>query len=256
MSEHRFLKVSVDDGVARVVLNRPPLNIFTTEMVEELNRVLEGLSGEPALRALVLAAEGKAFSAGVAVEDHLGDRVAPMLEAFLGTFRLLRSVGVPTVSAVQGPALGGGCELACFADLVIASEAATFGQPEIRLGTIAPLAALHLPSRIGLPRTLQLLLSGDVIRAEEAVRIGLVDQVVPPERLTEAVEGALAKFRDKSSPALRYTKEAVLSAMGLPFEEALERVKALCLEELTKTEDAAEGLRSFLEKRPPVWQHR
>ena len=204
------LAVENDGAVARIILRRPPLNILTVEMLEDLNQVLHGLREAPRLRAFVLAAEGKAFSAGVAVEDHLPDKAALMLATFNETFRLLRGLACPMISAVQGPALGGGCELACFADLVFASESATFGQPEIKLGVFPPMAALHFPHRIGLARTLQFVLTGDIISAREAERIGLADRVVPPAELFSAVDNAVAGFRAKSAPALRLTKRAVL----------------------------------------------
>jgi cyclohexa-1,5-dienecarbonyl-CoA hydratase len=251
----RFLSVRNDGAVGRIVLRRPPLNVMHVEMIEELNRALRDLRYEPGLRALVLAAQGKCFSAGVAVEDHLPEKVQPMLGAFHDTFRQLRRLACPTIAAVQGPALGGGCELACFADWVIASENATFGQPEIKLGVFPPVAAIHFPHRIGLARTMQLLLSGEILTAHEAERIGLVDRVVAPEKIEEAVEIVVASLREKSGPALRLAKRAALAAEGLGFEEGLREVERIFLEDLMRTRDAGEGLRAFLEKRAPAWRH-
>lgn len=256
MAEYRFLRLEVADGVARLVLARPPLNILTIEMMEELKGALERVQALPEVRALVIAAEGKAFSAGVAVEDHLGDRVKPMLEAFHRIFHLLRALPCPTVAAVQSAALGGGSELATFCDWVIAADNATFGQPEVKVGVFPPIAAVHYPNRIGLARTLQLLLTGEVIGAKEAERIGLVDRVVPPGELQAAVEETLAKLRDKSRAVLALTRRAVLDPAGQPFEAALRAVEALYHSELMATEDAHEGLRAFVEKRPPIWKHR
>ena len=256
MAEYRFLRLEVADGVARLVLARPPLNILNIEMMEEVNAALERVQALHEVRVLVIAAEGKAFSAGVAVEDHLGDRVKPMLEAFHRIFHLLRALPCPTVAAVQGAALGGGSELATFCDFVIASETATFGQPEIKVGVFPPIAALHYPSRIGLARTLQLLLTGEVIGAKEAERIGLVDRMVPAAQLPSAVEEVLAKLSDKSRAVLALTRRAVLDAAGQPFEAALRAVETLYHAELMATEDAHEGLRAFVEKRAPTWRHR
>lgn len=177
-----------------------------------------------------------------------------MLTAFHQTFRLLQALACPIISAVQGPALGGGCELACFADLVIAAESATFGQPEVKLGVFPPIAALYFPHRIGLARTLQLLLSGDAISAHEAERIGLVDRVVPFEELRTAGEETAARFREMSGAALRLTKRAVLAGIGRDFEAGLREMESLFFGELMSTQDALEGLRAFLEKRPPVWR--
>jgi len=256
MAEYKFLRLEVADGVARLVLARPPLNILTIEMMEELNGALERVQALPEVRALVIAAEGKAFSAGVAVEDHLGDRVKPMLEAFHRIFHLLRALPCPTVAAVQGAALGGGSELATFCDFVIASETATFGQPEIKVGVFPPIAAVHYPNRVGLARTLQLLLTGEVISAREAERIGLADRVVPAAELPAALEETLAKLRDKSRAVLALTRRAVLDPAGQPFEVAIRAVETLYHTELMATEDAHEGLKAFVEKRPPVWKHR
>ena len=256
MAGYKFLRLEVADGVARLVLARPPLNILNIEIMEELNGALERVQALPEVRALVIAAEGKAFSAGVAVEDHLGDRVKPMLEAFHRIFHLLRALPCPTVAAVQGATLGGGSELATFCDFVIASETATFGQPEIKVGVFPPIAAVHYPSRIGLARTLQLLLTGEVIGAKEAEGIGLVDRVVPAAQLPAAVEEVLVKLRDKSRAVLALTRRAVFDAAGQPFEAGLRAVEALYHSELMATEDAHEGLQAFVEKRPPVWKHR
>ncbi len=256
MSGERFIRAGVTDGVGQITLARPPLNILTIGMMEEINEALRGLAGRPDLRALVLAAEGKAFSAGVAVEDHLGDRVKSMLEAFHQIFRHLHALDRPTVAAVQGAALGGGAELATFCDLVIASENATLGQPEIKVGVFPPIAVLRYPQRVGEARALQLLLSGEVLSAEAAERIGLVDCVVPPDKLEEAVAAAVARFTDKSAVVLRLTKRAVREAGGRAFDEALAVLEALYLNELMRTEDAEEGLRAFVEKRPPAWKNR
>jgi cyclohexa-1,5-dienecarbonyl-CoA hydratase len=252
----QFVSLESDGTVARIVLRRPPLNILHLDMIHELSRALRQLEAEPALRALVLAAEGKAFSAGVAVEDHLPDRVQATIPAFHEVFRQLRRLSCPLVAAVQGAALGGGCELACFADWVLASEAASFGQPEIKLGSFPPLAAAHFPRRIGLARTLRLLLTGETLGAAEAERIGLADRVVPAGELAGAVEQVLDQLRGKSAPVLGLAKQAVFQGLGRDFDSALDQAERLFLEQLMKTADATEGLEAFLGKRPPAWKHR
>ena len=256
MSGERFIRSQVEGGVARITLARPPLNILTIEMMAELNGALARLPARPDLRAVVLAAEGKAFSAGVAVEDHQGDRVKPMLETFHQIFRHLHALDCPTVAAVQGAALGGGAELATFCDVVIAAENATLGQPEIKVGVFPPIAALHYPTRVGEARARELLLSGRVLPARDAERLGLVDRMVPADELQDAVAAAVAEFTDKSAVVLRLTKRALRLGRDDAFESALGRLEALYLEELMATEDAAEGLRAFVEKRPPVWTNR
>ncbi len=250
------IKVESDGNVARLVLDRPPLNILDLEALRELNRALRDLRADDALRALVISAEGKAFSAGVSVEDHLPERIELTLGAFHDVFRQLRRLGCPTVAAVQGAALGGGCELACFADFVIASESASFGVPEIKLGVFPPIAAVHFPERIGLARTLQLVLSGDVLPAAEAARIGLVDRVVAATALAGAVETLVARLKEKSASSLRLAKRAVLRTSARDFDARLVEAETAFLDELMKTSDAVEGLRAFMQKRPPAWSHR
>ena len=253
---YRFIRCSETSGVARIVLRRPPLNILTIEMMEEVVAALTWAGTLPALKAVLLAAEGKAFSAGVDVEDHRGDRVKPMLETFHRIFRLMHDLDCPTVAAVQGAALGGGAELATFCDLVIVSDTATIGQPEIKAGVFARIAALHYPLRVGPHRALQLLLSGRVLGAAEALQIGLVDRLVPAQALDDAVEAELGRFAAQSGAVLRLTKRAVRESLGVPFHLALSQLEDLYQYQLMATEDASEGLRAFVAKRPPLWSNR
>ncbi len=256
MNEYRFIRCSEDSGVARITLARPPLNILTIEMMEDVSAALQWAAGLPALKVVLLAAEGKAFSAGVDIEDHRGDRVKPMLDAFHRIFRDLKALDCVTVAAVQGAALGGGAEVATFCDLVIASEAATFGQPEIKVGVLAPIAVLHYPLRVGPHRALQLLLSGRIVGAAEALAIGLVDRVVAPDKLAGTVEEEIGRFTVQSAVVLRLTKRALRESLGSPFHSALGQIEDLYRYELMATEDAQEGLRAFGEKRQPVWTNR
>jgi cyclohexa-1,5-dienecarbonyl-CoA hydratase len=256
MSEYAFVRFREHYDVARLTLARPPLNIMTTEMMGEINAVLARAAKNPSLKVVVLEGEGRAFSAGVAVEDHLGARMKPMLEAFHQIFRGLRALECVTVAAVHGAALGGGAELATFCDLVVASERATLGQPEVKVGVFPPIAAIHYPARVGPARALRLLLSGEVIGAAEAERIGLVDRVVPADQLAETVDAEVERFRAQSAVVLRLTKRAVREALGAPFDQALATLEELYQYELMTTEDAAEGLRAFVEKRKPVWKDR
>lgn len=256
MSASPLVRVVEDVDVVRITLTRPPLNILNLEMLGDLVAALERASQRPALKAVILAAEGDAFCAGVAVEEHLGDRGKPMLEAFVAVFRALRALECPTVAAVQGAALGGGAELATSCDVVIADHGATLGQPEIRAGVFAPIALLHYPLRVGPARALRLLLTGEVLDAAEAQRIGLVDRVVPPGTLAEAVESEVGRFRTLSAVALRLTKRAGRETLGFPFDEGLAVLEELYHHNLMTTADAEEGLRACVEQRKPVWRDR
>lgn len=255
MSTCQYIKVIEAPEVLRMVLAHPPLNILNIEMMEEINTVLGRIRLKPETKALVIAAEGRAFSAGVSIEDHLSGRASRMLIVFDRIFRQLHSLSCATVAAVQGAAMGGGAELATFCDVVIASENAKIGQPEIKAGVFAPIAALHYPNRIGQARTLQMLLSGDTLEAREAERIGLVDRVVPAGQLDAAVEDAVKRFTDKSSTVLALTRRAVLGSQN-DFELKLDELEVLYMNQLMGCQDAGEGLRAFLEKRQPVWSNR
>jgi cyclohexa-1,5-dienecarbonyl-CoA hydratase len=254
--DYRFLRVADEGAVTRLTLARPPLNVLTIEMMRELGDALEGAAAQPLLKVLVLTGEGTAFCSGVDVEDYHGDRAQPMLEAFHAVFRTLRRLDCVTVAAVQGPALGGGGELATFCDLVVASPEATFGQPEIGVGVFPPVAMTHYPRRVGPHRALQLVLSGEVIRAEEALRLGLVDRVAAAGRLGETVEAEIARFTRQSAALLRLGKRALRETLDRPFDEALAFLEDVYQYELMATEDAREGLRAVSEQRPPIWRDR
>ena len=252
----RPVEYTEDDRVARITLDRPPLNILDLGMIEDLDAALDRAAARSGLVALVLAGVGRAFSAGVAVEDHLGPRARPMLEAFHGVFRRLRALDCVTIAAVQGSALGGGAELATFCDVVIAADDATLGQPEITIGVFPPIAALHYQARVGYARAMHLVLSGEIVTAADALRIGLVDRVVPAADLGGAVDAELARYRALSSCVLRIAKRAMRDADRLDFDEGLAMLEERYHDELMTTHDAEEGLRACVEKRPPVWKHR
>lgn len=256
MSEPPPVRFWEQYDVARLTLARPPLNVLTIDMMREINGALERAAANPSLKVMVIASEGKAFSAGVAVADHEGARAKPMLETFHRIFHSLRALDCVTLAVVQGAALGGGAELATFCDRVIASETATFGQPEVTVGVFPPIAAIHYPTRVGPAQTYRLLLSGEVIPAAEAARIGLADRVVAADRLDETVDAEVERLRAQSAVVLRLTKRAVRDSLGVPFDQALARIEELYQYELMLTEDAAEGLRAFVEKRKPVWRDR
>ena len=250
------IRLEKKDSVARLVLNKPPLNVLDIATMREINTALESLIEDAAVKVLVFeAAEGsKAFSAGVDVSEHTADTVEEMIEVFHRIFRLLDALEVPTVAVVGGAALGGGCELALFCDMIIASEKASFGQPEIQVGVFAPVAAVALPGIIGPKKTMELLLTGDRIRAADAERLGLVNRVVPPDELGAAAAELVGKLSKLSAAVLRLTKRAVQVGSVGRFDEGLLAVEELYLGPLMDTEDAQEGLAAFMEKRAPVWK--
>jgi cyclohexa-1,5-dienecarbonyl-CoA hydratase len=254
--EFQHITFEKRDGVAWLTLNKPPLNVLDIAMMREINAALEGLDGDPAVKVLVFeAAEGsKAFSAGVDVSEHTADQVGEMIEVFHRIFRLLDGLEIPTVAVVGGAALGGGCELVLFCDMVIASERASFGQPEIQVGVFPPVAVVALPGIIGPKKALEMVLIGDRMRAAEAERLGLVNRVVPPEELRATADEFVGKLTKLSGVVLRLTKRALRVGGVGGFAEGLAAVEELYLGPLMATEDAHEGLAAFLEKRAPEWK--
>jgi len=258
--EYRHIVFERRDGVARITLNRPPVNVLNIEMMGEINHALGSLKDDRAVKALVLeAAEGsKLFSAGVDVAEHTAERVKEMIETFHRMFRLLDQLEIPTVAVVDGAALGGGCELALFCDMVVASEKASFGQPEIQVGVFPPIAAVAFPAICGPKKAFEMVLIGDRIQAADAQRLGLVNVVVPSEELRATAEALVGKLAKLSGAILRLAKRALREGIARTgrFDEALAAIEALYLGPLMATEDVHEGLAAFTEKRPPVWKDR
>jgi cyclohexa-1,5-dienecarbonyl-CoA hydratase len=246
---------SSDAHSYRITLDDPPLHILDIAMLEELRGAIERVGNDK--HVLIIEATGeKAFSAGASVPDHLGDRVATMLARFHDCFRLLGRLEVVTVALVKGVALGGGSELALACDLVLASDRARFGQPEISLGVFPPVAAYQLSRQLAPRKGLELLLTGDPIDASTAERLGLINAVFPAAEFDTQAAMWLQRLYRHSSSTLRMTRKAFRLAQADELEEKLARVERFYLEELMKTEDATEGLNAFMEKREPDWRNR
>jgi len=258
VTDFQNIKLAIEDRVARITFARPPLNIFNIAMMREIGDALNECAKHNDLVAIVFdASEGsRAFSAGVAVEEHVPETVVEMLDSFHEIFRRLNQISRPAIAVVDGAALGGGCELVAACDLVIASDSAKFGQPEIKLGVFPPVAAILLPRIIGEKKAREMILLGEVIDAAEARRCGLVNHVVPATEMPARLAIILTKLRELSPSSLALTRRAIEIAGGAKFSHSLEQVENLYLQELMKTEDATEGLRSFMEKRKPEWRNR
>lgn len=251
------IRLDVDGRRATLTLAKPPLNILDLDLLAELETRLGELAALPDLQLLVVRGDGgKAFSAGVSIQDHTPDKIDRMLLGFHGALERLRAVDAFTVAAVDGHCLGGGLELACCCDLVVASERSRFGQPEIQLGCFPPVAAAILPRRIGAGATLELLLSGRTVDAAEALALRLVDRVVPAGEVAGEIERIAEWLLAKSAVATRLTKRAVRAGLDRPFGAALKEAERLYLRELAASEDMVEGIAAFLAKRPPEWRHR
>ena len=251
----KHIQTDLKDGVATLTLNRAPLNWLSIEMMEEINTFFEGLLKEKSLKLLVIQAAGKAFSVGVEVADHLGDLAPKMIDIFHRMFRLMDALKVPSLAVVNGSALGGGCELALYCDMVIATEKSKFGQPEIQVGVFPPIAALVFPRLIGRKKAMELILTGDTISAQEASALGLINKVVSEASLGQEVNAFVEKFTKLSGLVLKLTKEATLAGLNDDMDKGLKAIEKIYLNQLMKSQDAMEGLKAFIEKRKPIWKN-
>jgi len=255
--QYENITFKTENNVSRITINRPPLNILDRATMSEINSALKDIRNEAVVKAVVFSGAGsKAFSAGVKVEDHLPEHVKEMVQVFHGMFRGMIKLDQPTIAVVNGHCLGGGAELALFCDMVIASEKSRFGQPDITLGNYAPIALAAYPFFIWRKKVYEFLFIGESITAKEAERIGLVNIVVPEDKLKEAEDSLIKKLTKLSSVAIRASKKAMAATFNEQFEKALDVVETIYLNELATSEDGLEGLVAFLEKRSPVWRER
>ncbi len=257
-THYKDIQFTVTDRVARIALARPPLNILTIAMMREIVDAINRAAQTADACAIVFAASqaSGAFCAGVSIEEHKAETVFQMLDGFHSIFRALNTVSKPVIALVGGAALGGGCELAAFADIVIASSSARFGQPEIKIGVFPPLAAVILPRVIGEKRAREMILTGELLTADVAQSLGLVNHVVAENGLESRCEELLNAFRQMSVPALEMARRAIVQTWGLGFDEALKRAEDIYLNELMSFRDPQEGVEAFIAKRPPRWKHK
>lgn len=243
--------------VATITINRPPMNVLHIPAITELNQILETVVHDDTVHFILFKGAGeKAFSAGVDIKDHTVDKVEGMLRGFHQIFRSLYRSSKIAIASVHGYCLGGGMELATFCDLVIAADNAVFGQPEIKVGCYPPVAAALLPRLIGTKRAFEITMLGETFSAQQALAIGLINQAVPYNQLQDATGEWIAKLSKMSGVVLHHTKRALLAGLDQSFDAALEEAERIYLSDLIRTDDLAEGVQAFTEKRNPSWKHR
>jgi cyclohexa-1,5-dienecarbonyl-CoA hydratase len=248
------IALELDPPVARLRLDNPPVNVIDIPMMEELATALRNVEALPGITVLILSGSQHAFSAGVDVAAHTPDQVEQMLGKFHGVIRALVSSKKVSIAAVHGHCLGGGAELAMVCDLVYTSELATWGFPEIKLGCYPPVAVTALAALVGQKQAADLVLTGRSITGKEAAAIGLANAVVPEVDLEHTIQEEVQHLTALSPAALAIAKKAIYAWDSIHFDKGLARAEKIYLEELMKTEDAQEGIRAFLEKRPPKWR--
>ncbi len=258
---YETLLLETRDHVTLLTLNRAKvLNALNTVVFNELEHAFEALAADPGIRVILITGSGeKAFAAGADINELAAtDAASGQTKSLRGqdVFRHIETCGKPVIALVNGFALGGGCELALACTLRIASETARLGQPEVKLGLLPGYGgSQRLPRLVGTSAALKLLLTGEMVDATEALRLRLVDEVHPPERLLHRGWELAHTIAAQAPLAIRGCLEAVARGEGFPLEQAT-AVEAEIFGRLCGTEDKAEGTRAFLEKRPPTWTGR
>ena len=273
-----MIDLEINDGIATIYMNNPPMNVLCSELLENLDSVLDGLEDDETIRAVIVTGRGRAFVAGADIKemkDKSFDDAWEFAELGQSVISRLEELPVPVIAAVNGFALGGGTEVALACDIRIASEAAKFGQPEVNLGVIPGFGGTQRLARcIGPGKAKELIFTGDIISAEEAYNIGLVQHLVKgykedengeklkdekdrPIQDNEPVMAAAMemarKIAEKGPLAIENAKVAIKEGMDLPLYEGLE-LEAEMFSELFDTEDQKEGMDAFIEKRKPLFK--
>ena len=254
--EFQFVKVRVEGGAAWMTLNRPEHNLLNEAMLREIADGIEYLGERGDVKLVLLESACKVFCGGIEVGEYTSQRVFQMLDAFHAVFAAMLETGKPVICVVNGPAIGGGAELAAFGDMVIATPKARFAQPEISIGVFPPLASTILPYLVGPKTALELVLTGEPVTAERALELGLINRLVPEAKLEETVKALISRITNHSGAVLTMAKRAILGGMGMSLRDGLKHSRNIFLNELYRLEDSQEGLHALVEKRKPNWKNR
>lgn len=260
MAEKEFIKVKIEEKVALVTLNRPPVNALSMKVMQEISEVFTELAANPEAKVIVFTGEGKnmTFIAGADLKEMAQisskDQAESLAKKGQAIFNQIEQMKKPVIAAINSVCVGGGNELAMACHMRISSDRARFGQPEINLGIIPGFGGTQRLTRlVGPSKARELILTGDMITAQEALRIGLVDRVVPDGELLRQALGLAKKIAAKGAVALALSLEAILKATDTEQEAGLD-LEAKFFGRIAETEDMKEGVRAFLEKRHPSFK--
>ncbi|MBI4343802.1 MAG: enoyl-CoA hydratase/isomerase family protein [Candidatus Omnitrophica bacterium] len=255
------VKASLEERVALITIDHRPVNALNRQTLEELGKVADALAAEPAAKAVVLTGAGSlAFVAGADIKEvaQLASPEQAKAMAALGqaVFLKLQRLKLPVIAAINGVCLGGGLELAMACHLRVSGDRARFGQPEVNLGIIPGWGGTQrLPRLIGKAKAFEWILTGDVYTAQEALRLGLVNLVVPQDQVLKAAKDLAKKIAGKGAVAVQQALRAIEDGASLPLEQGLAK-EAEAFGDVAKSEDSKEGVRAFLEKRQPQFKDR
>ena len=247
------IKVEKQEFLVKITLSKPSLNILDVDDLNCLSEILKELNNQEKLKLIIIDSDQKVFSAGVNISDHSKDKITELLLAFHNVFYQLIDLKIPTLASVKSGCYGGGCELALFCDFVIASDKAVFSLPEIKIGCYPPVAVAVLPSLINNKKALEMILTGNKFSAEEALNFGLINYLFEENEFDKKLEEFVSSITRNSSSVIKTTLNAFKKINQKDIKEKLYLSEKIYLEELINLEDSQEGIRSFLEKRNPVW---
>src|SRR5499427_821571 len=256
IEDYEFVRVKIEDAVAHMTLARPEHNLLNEAMLRELAEGIEYSGSREDVKVILLDSACKVFCGGIEVGEYTSQRVFQMLDAFHAAFAAMVDVAKPVICVVNGPAIGGGAELAAFGDLVIATPRARFAQPEITIGMFPPLASTILPYLVGPKTALELVLTGEPVTAERALELKLVNRLVPEAQLEAFVKDLATRMTSHSGAVLTMAKRAILGGMGPSLRDGLKHSMGIFLNELYRLEDSHEGLHALVQKRKPNWKNR
>ena len=252
------LEYTHNNSVARIILDDGKGNVLDSIMMRELSELLNSFKEKNDLKLITFEGAGKHFSFGASVEEHKKENAPRMLKEFHHLFYTIADLAIPTLAKITGQCLGGGLELALICNFLFADKSAKLGQPEILLGVFPPPASIMLPLKIGNAKAEELLITGRTISAEEGKAVGLIIDVFEDK---EAMEKGLNEWIEqnivgKSASSLRYAVKASRTFFNHILKKMLPELEEMYLNGLMNTDDANEGINSFLEKRKPVWKNR
>ncbi len=251
------VRIQKKERVIFLTWERPPLNVLDITVLHQLAEILISCAEDSMADTVVLQGAGeRAFSAGMDVADHVPEKAPAMLEVVHRVVRQLLALPQVTIALIRGVCLGGGCELASSCDFLLASEKSTFGTPEIHVGCYPPVALARFPALIGYHRAAEMIFTGRQLSAQEALAMGLINRVLPDAQLESGLNALLDELRGKSGAVLRLAVKGLRELSLKTFSDDSRRSEAIYRNELLQTQDAAEGVRAFLEKRRPHWMNR